>query len=636
MSERAHQLERLDQLLLAMLEDTIDEPGMRELEHLLRDDPAARQRYYRSISVHTALSWRYGTAQAEDERVTEEWGTVDSRMLMEIIEDQAQHNEQRLAEEAAKWAEIDAERAKQQSNQLSFRDAVKVVGHEIMTTRLPIYLGAAACLGLAVLVWIVFGGTGSTPETPDSNTVVVDPTPDVLPVAAQVRSSIDARWVGLEPGRGLLRPEGRVTLAEGLAEVELIDGARVVIEAPAVFELIDSNAMHLESGKIVAYVPESANGFMVATRNAKIVDLGTEFGVEVQDTGQVNTHVFEGEVLLTPRSSTTQTTPFTLQAGEAAEVGARGGIHLLASDESSFVRPAVYAALRDAKDLAAARWLAYTKQVREDKDLLAYYSFDQSALVNGKAANLAEQTRGRFDATLGDGRALSVPAPTPDRFGQENRALSFDRLNAQALYVPDWHEVGELEAMTVSCWFRLSEGHGIWALLITQWNDYGKQEDGRYSFHLGLRSGQMAAGPRSDAFGLQCHLSGDGISGTTDPNWGLKNDPSKGGQTSPDDGWVHVVLTVQGNGGPVRMFRNGVEIQANGATYAPAHLPVVKQPLVIGGKAVAHTDPLARGAFFSGEIDDVAIYRRALTPREVRKMYQTGKPADPGVKPAAN
>lgn len=620
------QLDRLEQLLLFMVESTIDESDMRELEQLLLDDPAAQNKYFQCISVHTALSWRYGSARAEDQSSRGAWGTVDSNIMMEIIEDQARENEEHLAEVTANWAKFDAEQVKKQSNQLNFRDAVKVVTHELMTTRLPIYLIAAACLGIAVLVWVVISSISGTTAPEESIPLAIDPTPDVLPVAAQLRSSIDARWVGLEPGQYLLRCEEQITLANGLAEIELIDGARVVIEAPAIIELIHSNAMRLQSGKIVAYVPESAHGFEVLTQGAKIVDLGTEFGVEVQATGQVNTHVFEGEVVLKPGSSRVLATPLPLQAGEAAEIGARGGISTLVADESSFVRPAVYAILRDSEDLAAARWLAYSQKLRQDEDLLAYYSFDRNSLINGKAINLAAATRGRFDATLGDGRVISVPAQATDRFGHDSQALSFDRHNAQAIYVSDWPEVGELEALTVSCWFRLAEDHGEWALLVTQWNDLGNQEDGRFCFHLGLRSGTQADGLRPDLFGLQSHLSGEANLGLEDPYWHLKNDPSAGGQTSPADGWVHVVLTVQCNNGAVRMFRNGVEIQQNGAKYGPAHLPLINQPLAIGGKPIPHTDPRAHDSFFSGEIDDVAIYRRALTPEEVQSLFLAGMP----------
>ena len=400
-----------------------------------------------------------------------------------------------------------------------------------------------------------------------------------------------------------------------------------MIEAPATFELTGVNAMRLASGKLVAYVPESAKGFEVATRAARIVDLGTEFGVHALPDGGLSAHVFEGEIRIHPGS---QAAPSALVAGQAVEVDARGAVAAVAADEQAFVRPAVYAAIRDAEDLAAARWLSYTHKIRRDPALLAYYSFDESTLVNGVAVNMANATKGRFDAALGDGRPATVPLQTPDRFGQDSGALSFDPRNAQALYVDDWPQVGELDALTISCWFRLAEKHGRWVLLVTQWNDIGNDDDGRFSFHLGLRD------TKSNVFGLQGHLSLDG-STVNGPGWNLKN-PSPGWQTSPADGWVHVVFTVECGGGLVRMYRNGKEIDPNGATYDRARLPVINQPLAIGSKATNRGVDLLYASrpnhgFFSGEIDDVALFRRALSPQEVKRMYQAGKPADPGTQP---
>lgn len=87
-----------------------------------------------------------------------------------------------------------------------------------------------------------------------------------------------------------------LTLEEGLAELTFIDGARVVLKAPARFEVSDRGRGFLHEGSLAATVPPPARGFTVQTPLAVVVDLGTEFGVSVTNDGVEETHVFAGLV----------------------------------------------------------------------------------------------------------------------------------------------------------------------------------------------------------------------------------------------------------------------------------------------------------------------------------------------------
>ncbi len=108
-----------------------------------------------------------------------------------------------------------------------------------------------------------------------------------------------ARWesANLPTVEGARLSAGTLRLAEGLATLRFDSGAEVVLEAPAVVELINGMNCRLVSGTAVADIPDSALGFQISTPAAKVVDYGTRFAVNVDSlTGATQTQVFEGLV----------------------------------------------------------------------------------------------------------------------------------------------------------------------------------------------------------------------------------------------------------------------------------------------------------------------------------------------------
>lgn len=108
-----------------------------------------------------------------------------------------------------------------------------------------------------------------------------------------------ARWESgdLPTSEGARLGAGSLHLVRGLATITFDSGAEVVLEAPAQFRLVDSMRCELASGTAVAEVGESAQGFVIDTPTAKVIDHGTSFAVNVQrGTGETRTEVFEGLV----------------------------------------------------------------------------------------------------------------------------------------------------------------------------------------------------------------------------------------------------------------------------------------------------------------------------------------------------
>ncbi len=121
---------------------------------------------------------------------------------------------------------------------------------------------------------------------------------------AQLQDVQNARWksssLPTEPGSAL--SAGRLHLAEGLARLRFAGGAEVTLEGPADIELISRKLCRLHSGSLVAHVPDHARGFTVLTKQATLIDHGTDFGISADSDGRARVHVMKGEVELQHRS----------------------------------------------------------------------------------------------------------------------------------------------------------------------------------------------------------------------------------------------------------------------------------------------------------------------------------------------
>ncbi|HOT72230.1 MAG TPA: FecR domain-containing protein [Anaerohalosphaeraceae bacterium] len=119
---------------------------------------------------------------------------------------------------------------------------------------------------------------------------------------ATLSDSMNAKWADIaspvEKGTRLVTGEKRWLLREGYAELLFDNQARVVLEGPAEFKILAEDRIGLSFGKVYATVPKNAIGFSVYTPIAKIIDMGTEFGVEADLGGNTQLHVFEGRTVL--------------------------------------------------------------------------------------------------------------------------------------------------------------------------------------------------------------------------------------------------------------------------------------------------------------------------------------------------
>ena len=143
-----------------------------------------------------------------------------------------------------------------------------------------------------------------------------------------------------QPSEGDVLAAVRLRFGSGRARFSMLTGVVLDIEGPADVELIDSARVLCLRGRIRARVPAGAEGFLVLGPRSAVVDLGTEFGLNVETDGKLRGQVFKGrlEAALLNASGTSQRSFFLdatrANASKAFEIDSRAGhIEAIATSE---------------------------------------------------------------------------------------------------------------------------------------------------------------------------------------------------------------------------------------------------------------------------------------------------------------
>ena len=409
--------------------------------------------------------------------------------------------------------------------------------------------------------------------------------------------SADVEWI--EPSQGptsgaRLAP-GWLKIRSGTVQVEFLSGARVVIGGPAEFRLVGENEGFCRFGKVKAHVPENAHGFKVGSPQLALVDLGTEFGMDVPEGGNTEVHVFEGSVALT------QPVSRQLRQGESVRVES-GALRDIAGSATTYPDEEELMRKADAADRQRhADWSAAARSFAAEPALLAYFRTDGEAGDSRELPNLAMQRReGGTDATLIGVRWSEGRWPS-------GRAIEFtspaDRVR--------FHVPGETAAFTIAVWIRV---------------------DSLPNKRSGLLFSSM---PR--AHELQWSLTRGGelllaIGHESPPKRVFDVSASSATVTPMDYGrWMHLACTYDSATGEIVHYKDG---RAVGSGHVENSLPVALDGLDFGNWAARPDQPewgwerMAQNGYavrnFAGRLDEFALLSRALTSGEIRRLYETG------------
>ena len=533
--------ERLDLLLHRCLDGGLTVEEADELNALILSSPDARRRYWQAARVHALIR---------------EWG-------------------------AETWGHADVTQ--------------KVVKFPAARRWLPALAAAAVVmLSLAGGWWWQHRAPHEPGDALDDETALAWLPGDYVATLAR---SADVQWIepAQGPTSGTRLPPGWLKIRRGIVQVDFLSGARVVIEGPAEFQLVGENEGFCRFGKVKAHVPENAHGFKVGSPQLALVDLGTEFGMDVPVSGNTEVHVFEGSIALTGPVSR------QLWQGESVRVESGTLRDLEASattypDEDDLTRKA------DAADRQRhADWSAAALRFAAEPALLAYFRADGETGDIRQLPNLAAQRReGGTDATL-------IGARWSEGRWPGGRALEFtspaDRVR--------FHIPGETAAFTVATWIRV---------------------DSLPNKRSGLLFSSM---PR--AHEMQWSLTRGGemflAIGHESPPKRVFDVSTSGPAVTPMDygRWMHLACTYDSVTGDIVHYKDG---RAVGSGHVENHLPVALDGMDFGNWAARPDQPdwgwerMAQNGYavrnFVGRLDELALLARALTAGEIRRLYETG------------
>src|SRR5262249_35445930 len=99
---------------------------------------------------------------------------------------------------------------------------------------------------------------------------------------------------GSPPAEGSVLTSGPLRLRAGRATLAFYNGVTVFLEGPAEVDLVAVDNMFCHRGKLRTRVPPGAEGFTVVAPGMAVVDLGTEFALNIEADGKGKVMVFEG------------------------------------------------------------------------------------------------------------------------------------------------------------------------------------------------------------------------------------------------------------------------------------------------------------------------------------------------------
>ena len=282
--------EQLDLLLAKLLDESLDETERAALAELLSSEPAARQAYLEVMLTHAAL--------------------------------QAELGPQVPAAPVSADNEVDAQdevaaQAKGRSPLLGFLDnlpqAIQPALHPVR------FIGLAAALtGLFWVLAVLLIWPHRVAEPGHNQLAQQLPLPFTAKII-QLKQVVWSKETKSIPLGSELAPGAELEWKSGLVQILFGDGTRAIVEGPASLRIENRDNLRLKSGRFLARVPVAARGFLAKTPFADVVDLGTEFGIDISET-EAKVQVFEGNVRAS-RPGDLKNSSRVLSAGQAVAFG---------------------------------------------------------------------------------------------------------------------------------------------------------------------------------------------------------------------------------------------------------------------------------------------------------------------------
>jgi len=469
--------------------------------------------------------------------------------------------------------------------------------------RFPSWIGIAAAAAIAFLIgigsdWILSNSSEEIDAVATSDSSI-EATANGYAV---VHGIIDAKTEsGEEIHAGDILGSETISLVSGSARVDFFSGAQVYIEAPAKLEIRSAWEAAFHSGKLRAKIPPAARGFVIEANGRRIVDLGTEFGVDTS-ANEVKVEVFSGKVELADRE---------LLKGQAVSLTMDGRTTPIQSNIDSFSNLFTMATgISDSANRSFANWTEYSDSFSRDSRLIAYYPF-----ISKPADRNDWVPSGLYPENKELDGAVVLAEWVDGRWSGLKGAMEFRRPGSRIrVNIP-----GEFKAYTFSCWARIdSLDRKYNALFLADSYQTGEP-------HWQIRNdGVLMIGVMVDDQAPSLNLNvapGVSLLGRSKnyyspPFW----DMTMSGQ------WLHLVSIYDPEGRKAIHYVNGEKIheQAIEDDFKIDRLRIGNAEIGNWGDP-NRKDPSYAIRNLNGRIDELAIFDAALSEKEIKTLYEKGQ-----------
>ncbi|WP_404305307.1 LamG-like jellyroll fold domain-containing protein [Neorhodopirellula lusitana] len=457
---------------------------------------------------------------------------------------------------------------------------------------------AVATLILVVVLWQHDG----KPENHNFNIPAVTSVKNVetdtgVAVLTQVSGLMGSQTKNWAVGNTI--PPGPFSWDTGLLQLEFYGGTTVVAEGPASLDILSDSRVACHSGRLRVQVPEPARGFVVMAPSVELVNVGTEFGIDVEADGTTEVHVFDGNLeLYDANSDRNIKTRRELEAGNAVAVQPNGELKPIRVRETEFATPIRMSAMAETqRQQRLGDWEAFRESLQNDPRVVAYFPFDRDTTDDRRLIGYG------VDGEMLDGAIVGCEwsqGRWPDK-----TSLQFKRPGDRVrITIP-----GEFRSLTYSAWLRVDGlDREFNSLLLTDgW------ETNALHWQIG-RVGKLILGVNH-----RKNFQNDYRTGTIVGPFGLGK-------------WMNLATIYDQDASTIRHYCNGERL-SNEAVRLPSSAPLAIGNATIGNWSfpsewVAEDDRqrTRRIRSLNGCIDEIIVFGQALTDQEIHQVYEAGRP----------
>ncbi len=419
---------------------------------------------------------------------------------------------------------------------------------------------------------------------------------------ARLTGSKSCQWAG---DSAPLRASGRyfagekLELATGFAEITFDSGAQVVLEGRSSFIINSAWGATLNRGALKATIPHEAMYFSISNSAVQVVDLGTEFSM-IANSNSADVMVLKGEVEADPNSTGDQPKIFLHE--KQARRFADSGVSTVTDSAEMFAR--------------------FTQPVKLDHPsvrdtVYVHWSFDEPT-----GESLAPDSFGA--PSVGHEVRLYGSQTTLDTAHTEGRWQNALHFNGKLFAKAAFPGLSESSTNTVLFWVKIPEDAQVSdAYAMVGWATKDKKI-GSHPVHISWNR-NPAEGPvgvlRTDyggGFALGKAPLRDGRWHHVAVVFAPGDDPA-----APVEVKQYVDGHFEGEGNPSPLGRSEDPNKFNAANAAS-----VRDIVWLGCRLGNNGERLDR---FRGDMDELTIADRALTPQEIVQLMKYNQPPQPAL-----